>query len=610
MQGVHLRKYGVEAKVDFELYEIDGVDFRTDWTPAAGDVFMMRDEAAEEQVTNAAGNADLSTLVTDEGRAYSITLALEDMQAARVVVYLVDQATKAFLDKCLIIETYGNASAMHAFDLDTASAAQTADNETRLNTIETDTNEIQGKLPTNKFMGSSDGADDDGTLDTINTNAARLTAARAGVLTDWINDGRLDALLDLILEDTAAQDTTTKIRTLLTGADTPVCKDSTPNTTVPDASGTAAGLHGTTDGKIDALNDFDAAATPVEIRATGGTAGKNAAELVDDVCDEDISKGQHNVANSLAKKIRQMENVFIQHEGTARGDGGGNNTIELAAGANANDEWYHESWVVLIENTGAGQIKHVDSYDGGTQIATMHGDWITKPDNTTDYIIIGRSAIHVDYLHSNALAQINTEVDTALEDAGLDKLNSMIEEESAGNKFTTAALQEAPVAEGFNTTVPDAAGTAAGLHGTTDSLIGALNNLSPANAKAQADAALTDIHLDHLLAVNYDPASKPGVATALLNELVENDGGVSRLTANALEQAPSGAGLSGTQNDALILIRDIIEGDASIDTSATPWQLVINKKSTATEKLRKDLNDVDGVSVTAVATVIGQVMEP
>ncbi len=61
-----------------------------------------------------------------------------------------------------------------------------------------DTNAIQGKLPTNKFMGSSDGADDDGTLNTIATDAARLTAARAGALTDWINGGRLDLLLDAI----------------------------------------------------------------------------------------------------------------------------------------------------------------------------------------------------------------------------------------------------------------------------------------------------------------------------------------------------------------------------------------------------------------------------
>lgn len=113
MQGVHLREYGVAATIDFALYEVDGVDLRTDWTPAAGDVFMMRDEAAEEQLTNASGTADLSTLVTDEGRGYSITLALEDMQAARILIYLIDQATKVFLDWPIVVETYGHASAQH-----------------------------------------------------------------------------------------------------------------------------------------------------------------------------------------------------------------------------------------------------------------------------------------------------------------------------------------------------------------------------------------------------------------------------------------------------------------------------------------------------------------
>ena len=63
-----------------------------------------------------------------------------------------------------------------------------------------------------------------------------------------------------------------------------------------------------------------------------------------------------------------------------------------------------------------------------------------------------------------------------------------------------------------------------------------LNDLSAAEVNTQVDTALADIHLDHLLAADYDPASKPGTATALLNELVENDGGVSRFTANALEQ--------------------------------------------------------------------------
>lgn len=64
------------------------------------------------------------------------------------------------------------------------------------------------------------------------------------------------------------------------------------------------------------------------------------------------------------------------------------------------------------------------------------------------------------------------------------------------------------------------------------------------NAEVQGRCAdaLVAIHLDHIFAAAYDPAAKPGNATALLNELVESDAGVSRFTANALEQAPAAAG--------------------------------------------------------------------
>lgn len=70
--------------------------------------------------------------------------------------------------------------------------------------------------------------------------------------------------------------------------------------------------------------------------------------------------------------------------------------------------------------------------------------------------------------------------------------------------------------------------------------IAALNNLSAATVRTQCDDALIAIHLDHLLAADYDPASKPGTATALLNELIGSDAGVSQFTANALELAPTG----------------------------------------------------------------------
>jgi len=61
-----------------------------------------------------------------------------------------------------------------------------------------------------------------------------------------------------------------------------------------------------------------------------------------------------------------------------------------------------------------------------------------------------------------------------------------------------------------------------------------------AEVQSEVQDAIEVNHLDHLLAATYDPASKPGAADALLNELVGDDGGVSQFTANALELAPTG----------------------------------------------------------------------
>ena len=112
MQGMHLRKYGVEATIPFELYEVDGVDFRVDAVHATGDSTRVKDGGAEQNTSNG---------FVDEGKGYSITLTAGEMQAAEIVIYIVDQtATKVWLDKTIIVETYGHAAAMHAMDFDDA----------------------------------------------------------------------------------------------------------------------------------------------------------------------------------------------------------------------------------------------------------------------------------------------------------------------------------------------------------------------------------------------------------------------------------------------------------------------------------------------------------
>jgi hypothetical protein len=89
--------------------------------------------------------------------------------------------------------------------------------------------------------------------------------------------------------------------------------------------------------------------------------------------------------------------------------------------------------------------------------------------------------------------------------------------------------------------VTGAVGSVTGnVGGNVTGSVGSLATQAKADVNAEADAAIETYHLDHLLAVTYDPASKPGAADALLNELVESDAGVARYTANALEQAPTG----------------------------------------------------------------------
>jgi len=110
MQGPYLRKYGIETKIDFVLYATDGASLKADAAHASGDSVIMKDEGAEANTDNG---------FVDEGIGYSITLTATEMQAAHIVVYVIDQTSPAvWLDDALVIETYGNASAQHAFDLD------------------------------------------------------------------------------------------------------------------------------------------------------------------------------------------------------------------------------------------------------------------------------------------------------------------------------------------------------------------------------------------------------------------------------------------------------------------------------------------------------------
>jgi len=202
-----LRKYATlltTAKaIPFSLLTVDGVDFITGATFAAGDIQISIDGGAY---------VDTANLPVAEGNSYRLILTVAELTGRRIRLSIVDQTgTKFWLDTDVIIETFGNAAAMYAFDFDTASVAQTGDSYARigvngagLTSLATSTN--LATLLTRLTAARAGNLDELAAANIptdIDTLLSRLTSARAAALSDLIDAGRLDTIFDSILENVA-----------------------------------------------------------------------------------------------------------------------------------------------------------------------------------------------------------------------------------------------------------------------------------------------------------------------------------------------------------------------------------------------------------------------
>lgn len=106
MLGPYIRQYGEATTINFALYEPNGVDF-ANVNFSAGDILITKDDL---------GGGNTSNLAFDNGNGsiYRLGLTATEMEAARIVITLIDQtATKAWLDTQIIIETEGDIAAQH-----------------------------------------------------------------------------------------------------------------------------------------------------------------------------------------------------------------------------------------------------------------------------------------------------------------------------------------------------------------------------------------------------------------------------------------------------------------------------------------------------------------
>jgi hypothetical protein len=111
------RKYGVATHIYIPIPKASSANHAVsgDWTPAAGDVKISKDGGATANVTNLP-----TAIAMGNSTIWDFSLTATEMQAAQIMITVSDSATKAVDDTGFIIETYGNASALHAFDKSTA----------------------------------------------------------------------------------------------------------------------------------------------------------------------------------------------------------------------------------------------------------------------------------------------------------------------------------------------------------------------------------------------------------------------------------------------------------------------------------------------------------
>jgi hypothetical protein len=402
-----LRKYNQATTILFPLIDAGTTDFEiTPVTDSGTDCEIIKDEGASTTCTND---------FTHEGRGiYSLALTATEMQAARIVVTIVDDATKAFEDQAIIITTYGNASAEHAFDLDTASVAQTGDSYAIVNNgTYGNAQLVRSTTPANTLDVNATGEagidldNNSGTLtstDITSVAGAAVTSLGANVITAAsINANALDnkgnwnvGKTGYSLTQTFPTNFSDLAITVTTGEVTVgTNNDKTGYTasTVSDKTGYSISGSITT---LDGLNDV--AATDIvssgAITTSGGAVSTVTtvtndvgltATAVDNIWDEPLSG--HTTGGTAGKQLNNAA-AFIVTDGTCQGTGQTSTNIRLAAGESATNDIYKGDEIIITGGTGAGESALIIAYDGTNKDCTVAPALVITCDGTSTYEIL------------------------------------------------------------------------------------------------------------------------------------------------------------------------------------------------------------------------------
>ena len=225
-------------------------------------------------------------------------------------------------------------------------------------------------------------------------------------------------------------------------------------------------------------------------------------QLVDNIWDEILTGATHNIATSAGRRVRELGAYHIA-SGTAQG--GAAHSITLAAADTAADHIYNRNLIVILAGTGLGQTRTIVDFANATKVAVVDRNWWITPDATSEYTIIPDDTPLVTD-HGVATAGTNNTITIRASASAISSTYSndiilimagtgigqsrLISSYNGGTNVVT-------VCEDWTTNPDNTSVYVIIPYGHAH--VCAIGAVPLADIKTQADDALSDVNLDHLI---------------------------------------------------------------------------------------------------------------
>lgn len=253
-------------------------------------------------------------------------------------------------------------------------------------------------------------------LDVKLANTNEITVVRMGALTDWIDGGRLDLLIDAIpttamrgTDSAALASVCTEVRLAeLAAVNLPADIAAIPTTAMrgTDSAALASVCTEVRLAELAAANlPADVAAVKSETALIVGDTVDIQARLPAALIGGRMNSDVEAILNNTGSPERLHRWLQAGRHGSAQA--GTASSITLTSGENANNDFYNGCIIALSSGTGQDQYRVIISYNGTTKVAGIAPNWVVNPIIGTDYVILAMGSANVEAWRSAAVGILN-----------------------------------------------------------------------------------------------------------------------------------------------------------------------------------------------------------